>query len=230
MWARAYSGSRRGLQPWTQLSASLREAPLAPLRDDLQAELSALLTEELARDPELEELASSSHLIDMIEAALTRRLPWYGGAVVSIRNTALTGWRPGDAFLVQDIPGERITHSVGALLDALDRLPTWLGALGQAFAPVRAAIARGEAPIDELEIILDLVVQATGCQDDWASTLFATWLWMHEAIGVPLPEQRRAAMQDWLHQTCPPGNPPAPQTRAEILSGLALSLRRPTRY
>ncbi len=52
---------------------------------------------------------------------------------------------------------------------------------------------------------------------------------MHEACRVPLPEQRRDAMADWLAQTCFAGEAPEAMIRAEILTAMARSMSRTTR-
>lgn len=230
MWVSAYTGHRQGLQPWPQLLEALHQAPLAPQRDALGAALAAMLTRELARDPELEELPSASHLVDMAEELLLAALPWYGGEVLSITNTCLTGWSPADRFLVQEEGESPVPASVEAILSALETLPGHLLALEQAYAPARAAVLAGDSTVPAVEAVLDLVIAATGCRPAWHRTLFAAFLWLHEAVGVPLPESRRAAMLDWLAQSCVEGLPPEPRTRAELLSGLARTLRRTSRW
>lgn len=228
MWVQTYDrGPLQRPQPWPALLAALDAAPLSDHTDGLRQALHQTLTEELARDPELETVYAASQLLDMAEQALARTLPWYGD-VLRFPNTCLTGWTPQAHFLVQD--DDRVSTSVEALLAAAERLPAFVRTLEAAFAPVRAAVRGGALPISAVEGVLDTVITATGCRPGWAQTLFASLRWMHEAAGVPLPEARRQAMADWLAQSCLPGIPPSPMTRAEILAAMARSLHRPVRY
>lgn len=228
MWVQSYdSGALQQPRPWATLISALDTAPIDAHSASLRATLVQLLTEELARDPELEEVYAASQLLDLAEQSIAQALPWYGD-VLRFQNTCLTGWTPQAHFLVQD--DDRVGASVEALLDATERLPAFVRTLEAAFGPVRAGVRAGGVPIPAIEVVVDAVVAATDCRAGWAQTLFAALRWMHEAAGVPLPEARRRAMADWLAQSCLPGIPPSPMARAEILAAMARSLRRPVRY
>jgi len=225
MWA--YNSGHHRPQPWPQLLSDLTNTPLPLRAPDLQDELVTMLTDELARDPELEDVHAASQLIDMAEQHLESALPWYGG-VLRFTNTALTGWTPQERFLVQD--RDRVPASVSALLDATATLPTYIRTLERAFVPIRVSVLGGGMPISEVESVLDAVITTTASRSGWDHALYAALQWMHEACGVPLPEARRQAMADWLAQSCLPGIPPSSVARAEILAAMARSLRRTARY
>ncbi|MFT4978344.1 MAG: hypothetical protein ACI8S6_004252 [Myxococcota bacterium] len=226
MRVRTYGSEQHQPRPWPQLLAALDDAPLVDRQARLRRDLTAALAAELARDPELEEVFATSRLLDLVEDTLQAVLPWYGG-VLRFSNTALTGWTPQDHFLVQD--DDRVTVSVNILVTATTALPSYVRTLEAAFGPVRTNIRAGDSPISAVESVLDAVIETTRCRPGWAQVLFAALQWMHEACGVPLPEARRQAMDDWLSQSCLPGIAPSPMARAEILSAMARSLRRPTR-
>ncbi|MFT5681157.1 MAG: hypothetical protein ACI8RZ_002063 [Myxococcota bacterium] len=227
MWARDYQRVGAEPQPWPALSVLLREAPLAAVRDDLSQQLTALIQQELSRDPEVEDVLGESRIFDLIERQLSEALPWYGG-VLSVTNTALTGFSP-ERFLVDGEGEERIHRSVTAILSALDALPAHLSVFQGHFTEIRAARMEGAVSIGGMESVLDAVIEATGCRPGWPATLIAAFQWMHEACRVPLPEQRRAAMSDWLEQTCFAGEAPEAMIRAEILTAMARSMSRTVR-
>lgn len=227
MWAQDYQRAGSGAQPWSTLRGLLREAPLAPAREALTAQLTALITVELARDPEVEEVLGESRIFDLIERQLHAMLPWYGG-VLSVTNTALTGFSP-ERFLADGEGEERVGRSVAAILSAAETLPIHLEMLQGHFAEVRTARLAGSVSVGGMEGVLDAVIEATGCREGWQRTLIAALQWMHEACRVPLPEQRRAAITDWLEQTCFAGEAPEAMIRAEILTAMARSMSRTVR-
>ncbi|MEL6347035.1 MAG: hypothetical protein AAFV53_28230 [Myxococcota bacterium] len=228
MWVHGYQGSQAAVRPWPDLMTALRDAPPAAHRDALREQMRSRLESELARDPEEEEVLTPNQLIDVMEHILLGTLPWYGGQVLSFTNTSLTGWSAAAQFLTQ--PKTPVPHSVDGILDAVERLPRHLHSLDVLFAPAREIVQSGAPPVDAIEAVLDITIDATGCRGEWQRTLFAGFLWMHEACGVPLPEHRRAAIRSWLHQVCPAGYSPEPMTRAEILSAMIQSLQRPVRW
>ena len=227
MWAQDYQRVGAGSEPWPVLMSLLREAPLAPVRDDLIGQLTALIERELTRDPEHEEVLGASRIFDLIERHLHAVLPWYGG-VLSVGNTALTGFRL-ERFLAEGEGEARSARSVTAILTAAEILPAYLVMLLEHFVEIRTARRAGSISISGMEAVLDAVIEATGCRPDWHRTLIAALQWMHEACRVPLPEQRRAAIADWLEQTCCAGEAPEAIIRAEILTAMARSMSRTVR-
>ena len=217
----------RSTKPWPRLIAALDQAPLHAHQVALRAHLIAALNEELSRDPEQEDILATSQLLDMVERHLSTVLPWYGG-VLRFSNTCLTGWTPQVHFLVQ--ASDRVETSVDAVMTATSALPVFAHALAAAFRPIRATLLAGGVPITDIESVLDRVITVTSCRPGWSGTLLAVLLWMHESCSVPLRSERRHAMADWLSQSCLPGIPPSSVTRAEILSAMARSLRRPVHY
>ena len=205
----------------------LRATPFDSQCLDLTARITALIHQELARDPEEEEVLGESRIFDLIERMLCETLPWYGG-VLSVTNTALTGFSP--ALFLSDGEGEvRIERAVGAILIAVAVLPIHLNTLRSHFSEIRTARFAGSVSIGGMEGVLDTVIETTACRPDWQHTLLAAFQWMHEACRVPLPEQRRAAMTDWLEQACLSGVAPEAVVRAEILTALARSMSRTVR-
>lgn len=205
----------------------LRVAPPGLCRPLLQQRITALIWLELGRDPQAEDVLDESRILDRVEHLLRERLPWYGG-VISVNNTALTGLSPG--FFLADGDGEvRITRSVESILAAVDVFPGFLTALHGQFVEIRAARWDGAVSVSGMDGVLDTVIEATACRSGWHETLLATLLWMHESCRVPLPEQRRAAMADWLAQSCFAGSAPDAMVRAEILTAMTRSMSRAVR-
>lgn len=227
MWAQDYQRAGAGSHPWPVLMSLLREAPLVRARDDLTGELIALIERELARDPEVEEILGESRIFDLAERQLHAVLPWYGG-VLSVTNTALTGFSR-EQFLADGEGAVRAGRSVAAILTAAEVFPSYLAMLQGIFLEIRTARRAGSVSVRGVEEVLDAVIEATGCQAGWQRTLIAALQWMHEACRVPLPEQRRAAMADWLEQTCFAGEAPGAILRAEILTAMARSMSRAVR-
>ena len=227
MWAQDYQRVGAGSHPWPVLMSLLREAPLAPVRDSLTGQLTVLIERELARDPEVEEILGESRIFVLVERQLHAVLPWYGG-VLSVANTALTGFSL-EQFLADGEGEARAGRSVAAILMAAERLPAHLIMLQGLFTEIRTARRSGSISIRGMEGVLDAVIEATGCLAGWQRTLIAALQWMHEACRVPLPEQRRAAITDWLEQTCFAGEAPGAILRAEILTAMARSMSRTVR-
>jgi hypothetical protein len=227
MWARGYQRVHSGRQSWPDLIGLLRENPLAPQHATLSTRLTGLIQTELGRDPEEEEVLGESRIFELIERHLCETLPWYGG-VLSVTNTALTGFAP-EHFLADGEGEERVGRSVAAILAAVETLPIHLAILQEHFTEIRVARQAGHVSIGGMVGVLDAVIEATGCRMDWQDTLLAALQWMHEACRVPLPEQRRDAMADWLAQTCFAGEAPEAMIRAEILTAMARSMSRTTR-
>ena len=172
-------------------------------------------------------MLGESRIFDLIEHLLQEVLPWYGG-VLSVTNTALTGLSSG--FFLVDGEGEvRISRAVEAILAAVDDLPGFLTRLQTHFAEVRTARWEGAVSIGGMEGVLDTVIETTACRPGWPDTLLAALQWMHEDCRVPLPERRRAAMADWLAQSCLSGSAPDAMVRAEILTALTRSMSRAVR-
>lgn len=225
--ARDYQRMGSGLRPWPVLMEQLLLSPPAPRRSDLEQRITALIRTELGRDPEREDVLGESRIFDCIERLLQEALPWYGG-VLSVTNTALTGISPG-FFLVDGEGDARIARSVESILAAVDRLPSFLTALKEHFAEIRAARWAGAISIGGVEGVLDTVIETTACRSGWPDTLLAALQWMHEDCRIPLPELRRAAMADWLAQSCLSGSAPDAMVRAEILTAMTRSMSRPVR-
>lgn len=205
----------------------LRATPFEPLRDGLRQRIIELVEAELSRDPELEEVLGESRILDLIERMLCQALPWYGG-ILSIKNTALTGFTTA-LFLSDGEGSDRIFRAADAILEAVAVLPAHLLALQRHFVGIRQARFAGTVSVGGVEGVLDEVIETTACRPGWQRTLLAAFQWMHEICRVPLPEQRRAAMADWLAQTCFDGFQPEAVTRAEILTALARSMSRQVR-
>ena len=228
VWVRDYHRSGGGLTPWPTLIGQLHTVPLAAVLPDLADRIPALIHTELSRDPETDDVIGESQIFALIERMLSTSIPWYGG-VLSVTNTALTGWSPEAHFLVDGEGESRVQTTTEAILSALSLLPTHVGVLEGLFVEIRTARKTGSVSIGGMEAVLDAVIAVTQCRAGWQRTLLAAVMWMHEACRVPLPEQRREAMADWLAQTCLSGFAPEAVTRAEILTALARSMSRRVR-